>query len=249
MNIDEQKLERTLANKLRCEKCNFECIQKSEWDSHILTDAHKTADKSKKHLQYECTQCNFVTRKKTDYAKHLTTSKHLTLVNSANRIVNDDAQSTRVDKQYTCACGNIYKFNSGFCRHKKICTFTSPTQTPLAQTSPAQTSLDKSELYAIFQLLFKENREFHNIFISNNNKIIEKNKTIMEQHKTIIEQNKTLVENYIILRKQNNTLMEENTSLKEQNKTLMELNNLFIEFLMYKIQQRPQQQICDNEVI
>uniref|UniRef100_A0A6C0KKV2 C2H2-type domain-containing protein n=1 Tax=viral metagenome TaxID=1070528 RepID=A0A6C0KKV2_9ZZZZ len=232
MNIDEQKLERTLANKRRCEKCNFECIQKSEWDSHILTDAHKTADKSKKHLQYECTQCNFVTRKKTDYAKHLTTSKHLTLVNSANSIVNDDAQSTRVNKQYTCACGNIYKFNSGFCRHKKICTFTPPTQT----------SLDKSELYAIFQLLFTENRELHNIFISNNN-------TIMEQNKTIIEQHKTMVENYIILRKQNNTLMEENNSLKEQNKTLMELNNLFIEFLMYKIQQQPQQQICNNEVI
>jgi len=236
MNIDEQKLERTLSNKLRCEKCNFECIQKSEWDSHILTDAHKTADKSKKHLQYECTQCNFVTRKKTDYAKHLTTAKHLTLVNSANSIVNDDAQSTRLDKQYTCACGNIYKFNNGFCRHKKICTFTSPAQTSLAQTSPAQTSLDKSELYAIFQLLFKENRELHNIFISNHN-------TIMEQHKT-------LVENYIILRKQNNTLMEENNSLKEQNKTLMELNNIFIEFLMYKIQQQPQQQqICNNEVI
>jgi len=235
MNIDEQKLERTLANKLRCEKCNFECIQKSEWDSHILTDAHKTADKSKKHLQYECTQCNFVTRKKTDYAKHLTTTKHLTLVNSANRIVNDDAQSTRLDKQYTCACGNIYKFNSGFCRHKKICTFTPPAQTPPAQTSLAQTSLDKSELYAIFQLLLKENQELRNIFISNHN-------TIMEQHKT-------LVENYISLRKQNNTLMEENTSLKEQNKTLMELNNLFIEFLMYKIQQQPQQQICDNEVI
>ena len=235
------------------------------------TIIYKTADKSKKHLQYECTQCNFVTRKKTDYAKHLTTAKHLTLVNSANRIVNDDAQSTRLDKQYTCACGNIYKFNSGFCRHKKICTFTPPAQTPPAQTSlaqtspaqtsPAQTSLDKSELYAIFQLLFKKNRELHNIFISNNNKImeqnktiIEKNKTIMEQHKTIIEQHKTLVENYIILRKQNNTLMEENNSLNEQNKTLMELNNLFIEFLMYKIQQQPQQQpqqqqICNNEVI
>jgi hypothetical protein len=215
------------------------------------TIIYKTSDKSKKHIQYECTQCNFVTRKKTDYAKHLTTAKHLKLVNSANGIVNDDAQSTRVDKQYTCACGNIYKFNSGFCRHTKICTFTSPAQTSPAQTSPAQTpptqtpptqtpptqtSLDKSELYAIFQLLFKENRELHNIFISN--------------HNTIIEQHKTLVENYIILRKQNNTLMEENTSLKEQNKTLMELNNLFIEFLMYKVQQRPQQQqICDNEVI
>ena len=197
MNIDEQKLERTLSNKLRCEKCNFECIQKSEWDSHILTDAHKTADKSKKHLQYECTQCNFVTRKKTDYAKHLTTAKHLTLVNSANGIVNDDAQSTTLDKQYTCACGNIYKFNSGFCSHKKICTFTPPTQTPPAQTSPAQTppaqtppaqtspaqtspaqtspaqtSLDKSELYAIFQLLLKENQELRNIFISNHNTIM-----------------------------------------------------------------------------
>ena len=199
------------------------------------TIIYKTADKSKKHLQYECTQCNFVTRKKTDYAKHLTTTKHLTLVNSANRIVNDDAQSTTLDKQYTCACGNIYKFNSGFCRHKKICTFTPPTQTSPTQTSPTQTSLDKSELYAIFQLLLKENQELRNIFISN--------------HNTIIEQHKTLVENYISLRKQNNTLMEENTSLKEQNKTLMELNNLFIEFLMYKIQQQPQQQICDNEVI
>jgi uncharacterized C2H2 Zn-finger protein len=228
------------------------------------TIIYKTSDKSKKHLQYECTQCNFVTRKKTDYAKHLTNAKHLTLVNSDNGIVNDDAQSTRVDKQYTCACGNIYKFNTGFCRHKQICTFTPPVQTPPlqtppaqtppaqtppAQTSPAQTPLDKSELYAIFQLLLKENRELHNIFISNHNTIMEQNKTIMEQNKTIMEQHKTMVEKYISLRKQNNTLMEENSSLKEQNKTLMELNNIFMEFLMYKIQQQPQQQICHNEVI
>lgn len=187
------------------------------------TIIYKTADKSKKHIQYECTHCNFVTRKKTDYDKHLTTAKHLTLVNSANGIVNDDGQSTRVDKQYTCACGNIYKFNSGFCRHKKICTF----------TPPAQTSLDESELYAIFQLLLKENRELRNIFLSNHN-------TIMEQHKT-------LVEKYISLRKQNNTLMEENSSLKEQNNTLMELNNIFMEFMEFLINKIQQQQICDNK--
>ena len=187
------------------------------------TIIYKTADKSKKHIQYECTHCNFVTRKKTDYDKHLTTAKHLTLVNSANGIVNDDGQSTRVDKQYTCACGNIYKFNSGFCRHKKICTF----------TPPAQTSLDESELYAIFQLLLKENRELHNIFISN--------------HNIIMEQNKTMVEKYISLRKQNNTLMEENSSLKEQNNTLMELNNIFMEFMEFLINKIQQQQICDNK--
>ena len=199
------------------------------------TIIYKTADKSKKHIQYECTHCNFVTRKKTDYDKHLTTAKHLTLVNSANGIVNDDGQSTRVDKQYTCACGNIYKFNSGFCRHKKICTFTPPAQTP-----PAQTSLDESELYAIFQLLLKENREMRNIFLSNHNIIMEQNKTIMEQHNT-------LVEKYISLRKQNNTLMEENSSLKEQNNTLMELNNIFMEFMEFLINKIQQQQICDNK--
>ena len=192
------------------------------------TIIYKTSDKSKKHIQYECTHCNFVTRKKTDYDKHLTTAKHLTLVNSANGIVNEDGQSTRVDKQYTCACGNIYKFNSGFCRHKKICTFTPPAQTP-----PAQTSLDESELYAIFQLLLKENRELHNIFISNHN-------IIMEQHKT-------LVEKYISLRKQNNTLMEENSSLKEEKNTLMELNNIFMEFMEFLINKIQQQQICDNK--
>jgi len=212
------------------------------------TIIYKTSNKSKKHIQYECTHCNFVTRKKTDYDKHLTTAKHLTLVNSANGIVNEDGQSTRVDKQYTCACGNIYKFNSGFCRHKKICTFippaqtppaqtppaqTPPAQTPPAQTPPAQTSLDESELYAIFQLLLKENRELRNIFLSN--------------HNTIMEQNNTLVEKYISLRKQNNTLMEENISLKEQNNTLMELNNIFMEFMEFLINKIQQQQICDNK--
>ena len=119
-------------------------------------------EKTTKHTKYECAHCNFVSRKKTDYTKHLTTAKHLKLTNSVDKIVNDNEITTNIDKQYTCACGKIYKHNSGYSRHKKLCSFT-----------PQTTVAAEPNFTEIIQLLIKENQELRNA-------MLEQNKTLTE---------------------------------------------------------------------
>ncbi len=162
----------------------------------MITNGH---EKTTKHKQYVCTHCNFVSRKKTDYSIHLTTAKHLKLANSVEKIINDvdeivisGEKSTKNNKTYTCACGNIYKHNSGYCRHKKLCTFTPPAQS--STQPPSQPPTDNSKLHAIIQLLIKEKQEIRNLFLVQNNNLAEQTNSIVEQNKALTEQNKALTE-------------------------------------------------------
>ena len=125
---------------------------------------------TKQHTQYECTQCDYTTRKKTDYVKHLTTAKHLKLINTVDKIAHDVVKSTIVDKHYNCVCGNVYKYDSGYYRHKKICTF----------IPAAQPQSDSPDLYAIIQLLIKENQDIRNLVLTQNNTLVDQNKTLTE---------------------------------------------------------------------
>ena len=129
-----------------------------------------SVEKSTKQLvHYECSQCNYVTRKKTDYSKHLTTDKHLKTINTVEKIKHDVAKSTIVDKHYNCVCGNVYKYDSGYYRHKKTCAFIPPEQ-PKSDT----------DLYAIIHLLIKENQEIRNLVLTQNNTLVDQNKTLTE---------------------------------------------------------------------
>ena len=70
--------------------------------------------------KYECTFCHYSTCNKTDYVKHLTTDKHKKNENGIYLVVNDSKKSQKVAKK-ECECGKIYKYNSGYYRHKKNC--------------------------------------------------------------------------------------------------------------------------------
>ena len=68
-----------------------------------------------------CEYCDYNTSKKSSYDKHLSTDKHKNNENGSKMVVNDSEKSQKV-ANYECECGKIYKYDSGYYRHKKKCT-------------------------------------------------------------------------------------------------------------------------------
>jgi len=81
---------------------------------------------SKKSLKvarnYYCKLCDYFTSKCGDFDKHLSTDKHKKIENDSKMVENDSNLSPKVAK-FVCECGKIYKYDSGYYRHKKKCQF------------------------------------------------------------------------------------------------------------------------------
>ena len=67
-----------------------------------------------------CKICDYTTCKVCDFNKHLATDKHKNNEDGSKMIVNDSEKSQKV-AHFICNCGKIYKYDSGFYRHKKKC--------------------------------------------------------------------------------------------------------------------------------
>ena len=65
---------------------------------------------------FYCKACDFKCTKKSNYENHIDTLKHKRIVNDSNGIF--------CIKLWRCGCGKEYKYDSGFYRHKKKCTYT-----------------------------------------------------------------------------------------------------------------------------
>ena len=120
---------------------------------------------------YECKICDYTTSSKKDYIKHNSTLKHTKLCNGSNDSVQNPKNPHKNCKQYTCVCGNTYKYDSGYYRHKKNCNYEpelihqNSSQIPLQVDDHMQTSL-------ILELV-KQNHEFKQLLIEQNKTIIE----------------------------------------------------------------------------
>ena len=80
--------------------------------------------------QFTCEKCHYKCCNKFDFNKHLLTRKHL-----EDKMDNEKSQN--VANEYKCKnCGNIYKYQSGLCKHAKTCKM--PTQT---QSQPQSSEL------------------------------------------------------------------------------------------------------------
>jgi hypothetical protein len=104
-----------------------------------------------------CKFCNYNTSKKSDFKKHLTTDKHKKRENDSKMVVNDSDFSQKVAGKYVCECGNIYKHDSGYYRHKKKC---SGSKTP--------SNIITTDL--VMELI-KDNKEMKQIILEQNNTI------------------------------------------------------------------------------
>jgi hypothetical protein len=83
----------------------------------IVEDSKKSP---KVAFKYFCHCCDYRTCKKSDYVKHLSTDKHENNENGSKMVVEDSEKSQKV-AHFECECGKIYKYDSGYYRHKKKC--------------------------------------------------------------------------------------------------------------------------------
>ena len=119
---------------------------------------------AKTSIIYECKTCDFSSSKKDNYEKHIKTIKHITL------------QTNHINKQnkaaslMMCKCGKLFNHRQNLWKHKQKC--------PAYKLESSETDeITKNEL--IKQLLFQnqqlicDNKEFKEMIIEQNSKMIE----------------------------------------------------------------------------
>ena len=106
----------------------------------------------KRAVNYHCKNCYFNTSKKSHYTRHLATDKH-------KKCEMDTTFGANILKKYQCECGKIYKYSTGYHKHKKKCA-----------NDPPNTNLITPEL--VVELL-KDNKEMKQILIQQTNTINE----------------------------------------------------------------------------
>ena len=121
-----------------------------------------------------CEECNFICSKQSNYDKHLLTRKHQMVVNGSKMV------GEKMPRTYTCICGNVYKHDSGYYRHKKVCKKMPEIFCDEELSSPSETPPD-----VMLQLL-KDNKEFKAMIIELSNQ-----KGMNNCHNTTNSHNKT----------------------------------------------------------
>ena len=148
---------------------------------------------------YVCKCCHYNTCRYTDYVKHLTTDKHQKRETDSEMVVNDSNLSSKV-AHYECKCGKIYKYDSGYYRHKKKCTVINTILHSSYTDADSDTDSDKNtnnsneifELKEFMKYLMKENSELKNMMIEQQNIVLEiaKNGTTNNSHNNTNSHNK-----------------------------------------------------------
>ena len=121
---------------------------------------------------YECEICDYTTCSKKDFGKHNSTLKHTKLCNGSNDSVQNPKNPNKIYKQYTCLCGNTYKYDSGYYRHKKNCSY-EPALTYQNSSQSVPLPIDDNMQTSLILELVKQNQEFKQLLIEQNKTIIE----------------------------------------------------------------------------
>jgi hypothetical protein len=112
---------------------------------------------------YVCVLCDFKCSYESDWERHLTRRKHkLNHKKSFLETFGNEKNEKNEPSGYSCdACSRIYKTKSGLWKHKKICVI---------EHTYTNTEKNHTEL---IMMLIKENAEFKNIIIEQQNKMME----------------------------------------------------------------------------
>jgi hypothetical protein len=136
------------------------------------------SEKSQKiTTKYECKCCDYYTSRSTDFNKHLATDKHRKRQMDSKVATMDSEKS----QTYQCICKNIYKYESGYYKHKKKCIVT--VDKPVSEPSEKELIL----------LLLKDNKALQELVIEQSKNMMEicKNGTNNNNNNTTNSHNKT----------------------------------------------------------
>jgi len=137
----------------------------------MVENGSSIVPKSSKNLC--CDLCDYNTSRQSQYDRHLATAKHQQMENDSKMVENGSSVVPK-SSNFQCICGKIYKYDSGFYRHKKACDFKEPT----TQTNnTAQLSDTNKQLTTAILQIVTNNDEFKKI-------ILEQNKQLMELAKS-----------------------------------------------------------------
>jgi len=143
---------------------------------------------------FTCEICSFLSGNKKDYTRHLMTAKHKNNINDT-KIQNLPIKNP--SPEYTvCHCGKEYKYHSGLWRHKQTCSQQTTIQSVEPVLENTFTSINDIQVMPAFDMnlvleLLKQNQEFKDMIIDQNEQILEISKQQQSQH---IEQNKNIME-------------------------------------------------------
>jgi hypothetical protein len=138
---------------------------------------------NKGHL-YFCEKCDFKCLKKYSWERHLTTSKHVKEINGTNLEIEKGKKGNK--DIFQCEnCNKIFITKAGLWKHKKKCTINNNDtindniNDNINDTinELAKKIIDKDEL---IMFLIKENTEFKNIILDQQNKMFEHQNIIMK---------------------------------------------------------------------
>jgi hypothetical protein len=125
--------------------------------------------KQKLSSNYYCKCCDYNTSKKSNFDNHNLSAKH-----QKSMIVNvSNDEISKISSKYACKnCNKVYKDNSGLWRHNKKCIKVEDTSNNIIE--PTEKSPDVVALLLNQNMeLIKQNQEFKDLIVEQNNKMIE----------------------------------------------------------------------------
>jgi len=159
---------------------------------------------------FSCELCYYTTCKQSDYVKHLSTVKHCNRENGSKMVVNGSDLSPKV-ANFQCKCGKAYKYDSGYYRHKKICSLEIITEKDFSNINECDENniSDVKILSNIVLEVVKQNQE-----------LINQNNVFQKQ---VFDLCKNGANNTIINTNSNNKTFNLNVFLNEQCKDAMNI--------------------------
>ena len=110
---------------------------------------------------FRCDVCDYSSSRHSQLKRHLSTRKHKMVVNGSKMIENGSDLVPKSSENRSCDCGNVYKYDSGYYRHKKKCCYKK-------DNNQKTDILDMSDKELIIMLV-KQNSELINIVKNGNN--------------------------------------------------------------------------------
>jgi hypothetical protein len=117
-----------------------------------------------------CNFCHYKTSRKSQYDRHLSTDKHKNKENGSKMVVND-SDLVQKSSHYECECGKVYKYDSGYYRHKKKCKIIIDLPN---NNAPVEDKGDVKMLTNLVLEVVKQNQEL----INQNNETQKQNQTL-----------------------------------------------------------------------
>jgi hypothetical protein len=119
-------------------------------------------------FKFTCEKCDYTTSRKLNMERHLNSDKHKKIA-----VEPSGAEITQKNEQieqfmgFECVCGNIYKYNRGLSKHKKVC---------IKLNEPKNSQTSQSDIKTLTNLVLEVVKQNQELVTQNNelaNKLVE----------------------------------------------------------------------------